>query len=184
MDTCSISGCDRKRKARGLCNAHHRRLLRHGDPEGGAPMRTLYPPGTTCSVDDCPRPVRGRSLCQYHLQHASRYGDPLAPLPKRKCKRSGKRWKNPDGYVFVYWPEHPNARAKGDVPEHVVVMTEALGRRLYRGESIHHRNGKRGDNRLNNLELRSTSHGRGQTVDDLVSFAVEILRTHRPDLLQ
>jgi len=86
--------------------------------------------------------------------------------------------------VFVYLPEHPNARQKGDVPEHVLVMSDALGRGLHPGESVHHKNGQRGDNRIENLELRPTSHGRGQTVDDLVLFAVEILQTYRPELLR
>lgn len=43
---CAIEGCDKAVKARGLCNAHHRRLLRHGDPLGGGtaqgePLRFL-----------------------------------------------------------------------------------------------------------------------------------------------
>jgi hypothetical protein len=32
---CSVPGCDRRTVAQGLCNAHHKRKMRHGDPLGG-----------------------------------------------------------------------------------------------------------------------------------------------------
>lgn len=40
------------------------------------------------------------------------------------------------------------------VLEHRFVMESALGRRLRKEETVHHKNGKRADNRLQNLELR------------------------------
>lgn len=57
------------------------------------------------------------------------------------------------GYRFVLRPEHPNADKRGYVREHVLVMSEALGRPLAPNETVHHRNGDRLDNRLENLEL-------------------------------
>ena len=32
---CSVDTCSRIAKSRGLCNAHHKRLMRHGNPLGG-----------------------------------------------------------------------------------------------------------------------------------------------------
>lgn len=62
-----------------------------------------------------------------------------------------------------------------DVFEHRYVMEKSLGRTLHPEETVHHINGDRQDNRLENLELFSSRHGPGQRVTDKVAFAIEIL---------
>jgi hypothetical protein len=80
-----------------------------------------------------------------------------------------------DGYARVRQPDHPNAWPNGIVLEHVLVVSRYLGRALLPHENVHHKNGDRADNRLENLELWSKAQPAGQRVSDKVLWAREIL---------
>ena len=94
-------------------------------------------------------------------------------VKSRKGKRSaawkGGRYTN-RGYVMVWQPELKTYRG-----EHRIVMEKHLGRPLKNIENVHHINGKRDDNRIENLELWASIQPAGQRVKDLVKFAKEIL---------
>ena len=83
------------------------------------------------------------------------------------------------GYKTLRRPNHPNVKNKqGRVYEHVLVMTEYLQRPMRPGETIHHKNGIRDDNRIENLELWDTNHPPGQRVQDKIQFYIEFLKLH------
>lgn len=59
--------------------------------------------------------------------------------------------------------------------EHRTVMELLLGRKLVKGENVHHRNGVRHDNLPGNLELWVTAQPAGQRPEELLAWAHEII---------
>lgn len=89
-----------------------------------------------------------------------------------------------NGYVRVLAPNHPKSR-NGQVDEHRLVMEESLGRYLSPRELVHHKNGIRSDNRIENLELWTGGHPPGQRAEDIDRGVVEIkiLRRQNPNII-
>lgn len=91
-------------------------------------------------------------------------------------RRHGSTVVTKDGYVA----QMVHGRA---VAQHRVIMEQHLGRALAPGETIHHKNGVRTDNRIENLELWAGNHRRGQRVADMVAWAKETLQRYEPSAL-
>lgn len=75
-------------------------------------------------------------------------------IPTRK---GSKGWYLENGYIMRKVNYHPKANSRGYVSEHRLVMEQHLGRFLSTNEVVHHKNGNRSDNELNNLELIYTN---------------------------
>lgn len=84
------------------------------------------------------------------------------------------RYEARNGYFLISVPSLVTGK-KHTVFEHRYVMSKKLERELLKEETVHHKNGIRGDNSEGNLELFNSRHGPGQRVVDKVAFAVEIL---------
>lgn len=95
------------------------------------------------------------------------------------CNHSQKEgYLTEHGYRMLLRPDHPNARKNGYIAEHILVMTELLGRALSPGEEVHHKNTLRDDNGPQNLELwRSGTQPKGGRVEDLIDYVVTYHRT-------
>ncbi len=65
----------------------------------------------------------------------------------------GGKIRNGDGYIFVYSPNHPCRRSQPYIFEHRLVMEKHLGRYLESWETVHHINGIKDDNGIENLQL-------------------------------
>jgi len=61
-----------------------------------------------------------------------------------------------DGYISLWMPNHPNSY-NGYVLEHRYIMEQKLGRYLKSYEIVHHIDGNKQNNSLDNLELISNS---------------------------
>lgn len=170
MSQCKVERCSRPIRARGWCNMHYQRALKGLDMD--APPRGRYTP-VTCRVEGCGRFSYRKDLCSKHYQRLLAGTDLERPEPDRAI------WS--DGYVSRQGYRVRSRTVDGKYErklEHRIRMEEHLGRPLLRHENVHHINGDRLDNRLENLELWSTLQPKGQRIEDKLAWAKEILRIY------
>jgi len=137
----------------------------------------------TCAMEKCNNTTLIHSLnpekrfcshsCASKYMHIHNEHHPFQKLGKDNMHWEGGRITR-NGYVFIFTPNHPS---KGHtkhkdgltkyIAEHRLVIEEHLGRYLYPWERVHHKNGIKDDNRIENLELWVHGHPCGQRIEDL-----------------
>jgi len=169
---CSQDGCGRELVAKGFCYTHYQRM-RNGTPMG-PPIRPPRP-AYKCSYVSCDVQIARNASCPLH----SRKALAAAAWSEGRWTRLGTKEKG--GYVRLQ-----RVRNGGTVEkkyEHRHVVEQDIGRMLLDTENIHHINGVRDDNRIENLELWSTAQPAGQRIPDKVQWAKELLALYEPSAL-
>lgn len=174
---CSIAGCGGVVHGRGLCDFHCTRLRKHGDPLAGGPRRLSPGSLSVCAVDGCGNGSIASHLCAKHYAKNKKYGTPLGGGVQ---DGRSKEWHvRKGGYVIKFDRANPNAHPVSGVTfQHRDVMAAFIGRPLRSDENVHHKNGDRTDNRIENLELWIKSQPAGQRVQDKVAWARNILHEY------
>jgi hypothetical protein len=95
-------------------------------------------------------------------------------------KADGDLYTDKKGYILVFSRNHPRASNRY-VFEHILVMEKKLGRYVLPNENIHHKNGVKDDNRIENLELWVRPQPTGVRAKDAIVWAKEILKTYGND---
>jgi transposase-like protein len=99
-------------------------------------------------------------------RRASAYGKPKGTPPKWRRRQSTNGYVVWEGWVPVTARRRPGEHMHV-ILEHRLVLERALGRELKSWESVHQRNGRRDDNRLENLELWVIHQRSGGRASDL-----------------
>ena len=121
------------------------------------------PPTRQCAYCRMTFAARDDSVARRRKYCSKRCSDRASSYPHGVVKKNG--------YVYLN-------TGKAEVPVHRIAMERRLGRPLFATETVHHINGRRDDNRDENLELWDHAQPHGQRVPDKIAWCIEYLLAH------
>ena len=163
---CKVEDCEDKHHCQGLCAFHYSR--QKDGVRFDRPRREKPPTDGLCKVEGCEGKFNQHGFCAAHNQR-QKNGRSLDTLIGASNYPVGHTRKTTEGYVAEKTPDGCW------VLQHRYVMEQSIKRGLYAHEEVHHKNGQKADNRIENLELWTTSQPRGQRVQDKLEWCREFL---------
>lgn len=132
----------------------------------------------------CNRPIHCKAICRncyrkWHYENKERKRRYPDGISKEREVSVGTIKPDSYGYLRIKVEKGKSRRNRDWMKHHRYVMEEHLGRPLESFENVHHINGDKKDNRIENLELWITSQPKGQRIQDLVEYATWILNTYK-----
>lgn len=170
------------------CSKKCRANYRHRKKKG-LPLKTLTLKCEVCGDVFKQKRANNNTYCSQtckRLGVSRKYKNLPVFGPKKHIRGTG--YLTSSGYKMVS-ANHPRARMRsqktgnGQILEHILIMEKDIGRYLREDESVHHKNGIRSDNRIENLELWSkTTHGQhqrfGQRLNEKMKSFIEFLESY------
>ena len=165
---CEYEECEEKHYALGFCVFHYKRF------KMGTKM-DRHTIGSKCKYKKCQDPAKALGFCTFHYNRMKKDLD--MDTPKKGIVPVGSKSQKGDGYINIK-VSMTGTRKERWREEHRFVMELELGRPLTKNEIVHHKNGIRNDNRIENLELWDKSHPTGSRVSDRLEWMKDYINKY------